>query len=415
MENKRILISGGGIAGLTLAFWLRRYGFTPTVIEIAPGVRGGGYMIDFWGLGYDAIERMGIVEEVAAAHYEIPVLEFVDERDRVGSRLKVRKMREMIGWRHFNLLRSDLERVLYDQVKDHVDIRFATSIAALRATAGSVEVDFAEKGTETFDLVIGADGLRSNTRRLVFGPDDEFEKYLGYYVASFTLDNFTEKKDTFRLLTVPGKQVAMYAIAGNQLATYFLFAEPESLGHASLAERKEMLASRFAGVEWETPRLLQAMDASRDFYFDSVSQVRMAGWSSGRVALVGDACQCVSLISGQGSALAMAGAYVLAGELKRAEGRHAEAFGRYEAIMMPEIARKQKMAVRFASSFVPRSRSGIFFRDLFVGLMFLPLVSRYFIKQFLSDDLELEDYGGDVPASRPDSSHDPETGPSSPR
>lgn len=390
--DRRILISGGGIAGLTLAFWLHRWGFEPTVVESAPAVRGGGYMIDFWGVGYDVVERMGVLEQVKAAHQHIPALEFVDERNRVRSRMRIEKLRELIGYRHFNLLRSALERVLYDAVRNDVDVRFGQSIGELRTSREAVEVQFASGGLEQFDLVIGADGLRSNTRRLSFGSDDQFEKFLGYYVASFTIDDYRPENPQFQLLTVPGKQIGLYPVGGGKLAAYFLFAAPENLGRLTVTDRKRVLREAFAGVRWETPRILEQLDAAPDFYFDTVSQIRAERWSRERVALVGDACQCVSLISGQGSALAMASAYVLAGELRRANGAHPEAFEKYERIMKPEISRKQQSAVRFAGSFVPRTRFGLFARDLFVRLMFLPVLSNLFVKQVLSDDLKLPLY-----------------------
>jgi 2-polyprenyl-6-methoxyphenol hydroxylase-like FAD-dependent oxidoreductase len=387
----RILISGGGIAGLTLAFWLRQHGFSPTVVEQAPGVRGGGYMIDFWGLGFDVAEKMGIVEALEAEHCEIPVLEFVDERSRTKSRLQIRKMREMIGFRHFNLLRSGLERVLFEKVRDDVEIRFGASITALHEEDGAVAVELGGR-TETFDVVVGADGLRSNTRRLVFGPDEKFERFLGYYTASYTVPNHLGRDDVFWTYTVPGRQVGIYPIGDGQLATFFIYSSREPHGRLSPEARKNELAERFADLAWETPRILEGMAAATDFYFDAVSQVHMDTWSARRVALVGDACQCVSLVAGQGSALAMAGAYVLAGELKRAGGDHAQAFSRYQAVMKPEIARKQKMALRFASSFVPASSFSLFVRDAFVKLMFLPGLSRYFIRLLLTEDMKLDDY-----------------------
>lgn len=392
MRAQRVLICGGGIAGLTLGHWLLRHGFEPTILEAAPAVRGGGYMIDFWGLGYEVAERMGLLAGLRGAHREIPRIEFVDEQGRVRGGLQVRKLREMIGWRHFNLLRSGLERVLYDHVKGQVEVRFGTTITAARQDEGGVEVDLSSGASERFDLLVGADGLRSRTRRLLFGPDERYERYLGYYTASFTIPNYLGRDDVFQSFSVPDRQIGVYAVPGDQLATFFIFRAARPFGRLSVEEQRQRLREVFRGLPWEAPRLLDAMDAAPDFYFDAVSQVQMPAWSAGRVTLCGDACQCVSLISGQGSALAMAGAYVLAGELRRAGGDLPQALRRYEALMRPEIERKQQMARRFAASFVPASRLGIFVRDTFVRLMFLPLVSRFFISQFLDDGIRLEAY-----------------------
>lgn len=389
--NRRVLISGGGIAGLTLGYWLARHGFQPTIIESAPSVRGGGYMIDFWGLGYDVAERMGIIEPLSRAHYNVAKLDFVDENNRIRSSFRIERMREAMGGRHFSLLRSDLERVLYERAKDVADIRFSTTIGELNQDEDGVDVMLGSK-KERFDLVVGADGLRSNTRRLVFGSDEQFEKYLGYYTASFTIENFLDRSDVFASYTEPGRQVGIYPVANHQLATFFIFSQREHLGHLDAEARTAALERAFESSKWKTPALLMKMRSAGDFYFDSVSQIQMPAWSKGRVALAGDACQCVSLVAGQGSALAMAGAYVLAGELKQSAGAHASAFQRYEAFLRPEIADKQQLAQRFAKSFVPPSRFGMFARDVFVRLMFFRFLSRYLVKRFLANELTLAGY-----------------------
>lgn len=389
MPSKRILISGGGIAGLTLAYWLRRRGFEATVIESAPGPRGGGYMIDFWGLGYDVAERMSLLEELRDLHYEIPSLDFVDENDRIAGRFPVRVLRKCVGGRHFSLLRSDLERVLFEHARHDVDLRFSTSISEIHEDLSAVQVKFEDGSSERFDLLVGAEGLRSSTRRQVFGPDEKFERFLGYYVASFTVDDPSARRDAFRMFSVPGKQVGLYSVAGGKLAAFFIFRQSTRDGHLSVDARKKKLAEVFADVGWETPGLLERMHEAPDFYFDAVSQIRMPSWSRRRVALVGDACQCVSLVAGQGSALAMAGAFILAEQLERAGGRYAEAFAWYQAMLMPEIERKQDMAERFASSFVPASRFGIAIRNQFAHLMFVPFIARYFVKRFMADTIQI--------------------------
>jgi 2-polyprenyl-6-methoxyphenol hydroxylase-like FAD-dependent oxidoreductase len=384
------LISGGGIAGLTLGHWLRRHGLHPTILELAPGPRGGGYMIDFWGVGFDVAEKMEILGALEREHCDIPRLEFVDERSAVRAVLEVRRLREMMGGRHFNLLRSGLEKALYEKVKDDVDIRFSTSIRALHQQNGAVEVELSDGTAETFDLVVGADGLRSHTRRLVFGEDDQFERFLGYYTATFTLPNHLGRKDVFQSYTAPERQVGIYSIPNDKLAAFFIFREREPFGHLSREARQERLRAAFFDLGWETPRLLNAMGSADDFYFDAVSQIVMPEWSKGRIALVGDACQCVSLISGQGSGLAMAGAYILATELAHAKRDHSFAFATYQALVQREIARKQRMAVRFASSFVPESRAGIVVRNALLGVMRFRPAMRYFIRRFISDQLVLE-------------------------
>lgn len=398
LANRRILINGGGIAGLTLAWWLRRRGFEPTVLEVAPAPRAGGYMIDFWGMGIDVAERMAIMDQLRRAHVEIPSMEFVDTNDRVRARFPIRRMRESIGWRHVNLLRSSLERVLYNAVKNSVEIRFGTGVESLRDDGKGVDVTLTNGTTERWDLVVGAGGLHSHTRRLVFGPDDSYEKYLGYYTASYTMDDFIGGPKVFKTCSLPGRQAGVYSIGDGRLAAFFVFHETKTFGHLTPEAQRAKLLSVYGGDGWITPRLLQRMDRAPDFYFDAVSQIRMTPWSRGRVALVGDACQCVSLVAGQGSALAMGGAYALAGELAKAGGDHVHAFRRYEDIMTPEILRKQHLALKFASSFVPAKKFGIFVRDMVVRAMVLPGLTGLVARGAMLDSLRLPDYERVLPA-----------------
>lgn len=393
MKKQKVLISGAGIAGLTLAYWMQKSGMEVTIVEKASHLREGGYMIDFWGLGFDVSEKMEILSELAKAHYTIPEFEFVNEKnERVGG-FDVLKLRSLIQYRHFNLLRSNLEKILFETVKDNVKFMFSDSIRFINSANSEVRVTF-ESGSEAeFSIVIGADGLHSNVRNLKFGPEEQFEKYLGYYVASFTVDNYLKEDRIFYSYSTPGKQVSLYSLRENKLATLFVFKSEMKLALDVEEEcGKEVLRTVYRNVGWECPRLFEAMNESPDFYFDRVSQIEMDHWFSGPIALVGDACQCVSLIAGQGSSLAMAGAYILAGELKEARGEVQAAFHNYERILKPEIGRKQRLAQEFASSFVPDTKFAIWKRNTFTNLMFLPFVSRWFINKYLADNVRLKNY-----------------------
>ncbi len=393
MKKQKVLISGAGIAGLTLAYWMQKSGMDVTVVEKASHLREGGYMIDFWGLGFDVAEKMGIIDDLAKAHYTIPEFQFVNEKnERVGG-FDVSKLRSLIQYRHFNLLRSNLEKILFETVKNNVTMMFSDFIRSINPTNSGVVVTFGSGSEAEFSIVIGADGLHSNVRNLKFRHEEQFEKYLGYYAASFTIDNYLKEDRIFYSYSTPGKQVSLYSLRENKLATLFVFKSKVKLT-ASVEEEcaKEVLRSVYRNVGWECPRLFEAMNESPDFYFDSVSQIQMDDWFSGQVALVGDACQCVSLIAGQGSSLAMAGAYILAGELKEAGGEVQTAFHNYERILKPEIGRKQRLAQEFASSFVPDTKFAIWKRNTFTNLMLLPFVSRWFINKYLADRIRLKNY-----------------------
>lgn len=394
MENSNILISGGGIAGLTLAYWLKEYGFNPTVIEISPKMREGGYMIDFWGVGFTVAEKMNILKKLENEQnkYKIDGINFVNENNKKIGGLKISKIRELVNYKYFNLLRSSLEKVLYNEIKDKVEIRFSTTISEIKQNEEKVLVSYENGESETFDLVIGADGLRSNVRRLVYGPDTEFELFLNYYTSAYTIDNFTKKDNLFLSFTIPKRQVGIYDVGKNKLATFYIYFDDEHYGHLSDDEKKQKLINTFKNVKWYVPEILKRINQTDDFYFDRVSQIELPKWDRGRIALVGDASHAVSLISGQGSSLSMASAYTLAGELKAFNGDYQKAFQSFQNIMKPEIMRKQKSARKFAGSFVPSNKLGIFFRNLTTKFLFIPIISKYVTNLFLDDKLQLKDY-----------------------
>jgi 2-polyprenyl-6-methoxyphenol hydroxylase-like FAD-dependent oxidoreductase len=393
MKNQNILISGAGIAGLTAAYWLKEYGFSPVIAELAPKLREGGYMIDFLGAGFEVAERMNIIEQLREKHYHIPEITFVNEKgNRIGG-FNIDKLRKLINYRHFNMLRGELAKVLYDTIKNKVEFIFGNSVTALDEKEDYTEVTFADNSKRNFDLVIGADGLHSAVRKIIFGPESGFETHLGYYVSSFTIENNTGRSDIFQSYTVKGKWAGIYSIAENKLATFFIFKSNKiNYPHHDIRAQQAILSECFGNVGWKCPMLLEKMPASADFYFDDVSQIIMDSWSKGRITLSGDSCQCVSPIAGKGASLAMAGAYILAGELKKSSGEYESAFLNYEKKIKPEILRTQKMGRDFAPSFVPDTSFGIWKRNIFTNLMFLPLVSKWFIKQFLSERLKLETY-----------------------
>lgn len=394
MDNKNVLISGAGIAGLTLAYWLKRFGFNPTVAEVSPELRKGGYAIDFWGAGFDIADRMGIVADLKKADLGISEVSFVDENNKRKGAMNYAHLKKLMNGRAFTLLRSDLSKIIYEHLSNDVEIIFGDTITAIEQHENNAAVKFRKGGSRNFDLVIGADGLHSVVRNLAFGNEAQFEKYYGYYTSSFTIETGTSVGKAFSLYNVPGKQVAIYSISEKKAAAFFIFTAPQKLSyeHRDIEKQKQILRSEFENVGWKTAEILSKMDAAPDFYFDTVSQIRMKNWSNNRVTLAGDACDCPSLLSGQGSTLAMVGAYILAGELKEYNGNYKTAFAQYENIFKPFIESKQKIAQTFAKSLVPKSKFGIWMRNTFVNLMFLPFISKLFIKQFMDDKLNLKQY-----------------------
>ena len=392
-RNKTVLISGVGIAGPTLAFWLGYAGFEPTLIECAPALRTSGYVIDFWGPGYDIAERMGLSDEINRVGYHIREMCIVDDNgDRIAG-FGTRVFKELTGGRFVTLGRSDLSRLLFEKVRGTTETIFGDEITSLQEQPDRVEVQFRNAKKRRFDLVIGADGLHSNVRRLIFGPQDQFERELGYYVAAFEVQGYRPRdENVYIIYGQPGRILGRFALHDDRTLFLFVFAFHRSVPVFDVATQKAILRERFGDGTWECPRILDELDRTENLYFDRVSQIKMGHWSRGRIALLGDAAFCVSLMAGQGSALAITAAYVMAGELVKASGRHEEAFHNYEALLGSYIGSKQKGAERFSSAFAPRTRWGLFLRNQVIKACAIPGLSKLAFGRDIIDKLPLPDY-----------------------
>ncbi len=392
---KNILVSGAGIAGPTLAFWLKAAGFETTLIERASAPRGGGYVIDFWGLGYDIAERMGLIADIHRVGYKVQELRIVNDRGQRVAGFGPRTFTDLTGGRWVTLARSDLSRLLFEKAKSATEVIFDDEIVSLEEQPDGVRLELRRSGERRFDLVIGADGLHSSVRRLAFGPLQRFEKDLGYAVAAFETRGYRPRdENAYLMYGQPGRMLGRFALHDDR--TLFLFVFTTTTGGGSLPptldRQKAMLRGRYAADGWECPSILAELDRATELYFDRVSQIRMKSWSQGRIALVGDAAFCVSLMAGQGSALAIISAYVLAGELASAGGQYRQAFGNYEARLRPFIEAKQGGAERFAGAFAPKTRWGLGLRNQMVRAFTIPWLAKLTVGRETADRLELPDY-----------------------
>jgi 2-polyprenyl-6-methoxyphenol hydroxylase-like FAD-dependent oxidoreductase len=355
--TKRVLISGASVAGPALAFWLSRYGFEATVVERAPGIRPGGYAVDFRGSAMRVLERMDLVDAIRQHETRAGAITMVNRSGKVVARLP-----DGFTSGELEIQRGDLAHLLHDTTRNSAEYIFDDSVRSMNETPGGVEVTFAGGNARRFDLVVGADGLHSNIRALAFGPEEECVHPMGYYIAIFTLPDILRLGDAGKYYVELGKRVGCFGTPrdGKAKASFYFASQKLAYDRRDIASQKKLLRETFAGVGWETPRLLEHLDAAPDLYFDSLSQVRMKTWSSGRTVLLGDAAACPSPMAGMGTSLAIVGAYVLAGELKSAGDDYAAAFSRYEAIMRGFASEAQKMA-EGVSWFIPQTRLKLWF------------------------------------------------------
>jgi 2-polyprenyl-6-methoxyphenol hydroxylase-like FAD-dependent oxidoreductase len=338
-----ILISGASIAGPALAYWLREFGSNVTVVERSPAPRPGGYKIDVRGAAMTVLERMGIADEVRRHHTDMRGGAFLDRKGRTIVEMDA----DTVGFREptdVEILRGDLARILRGATEG-VEYVYGDSITSMTEHADGVTVEFERSLPRRFDLVIGADGLHSTVRALAFGPEERFLRSLGHHIAIFSVPNLLDLDRWETIQAEKGRTLNVYSTRQDTEAkAAFLFAsEGLTYDRRDTARQRELLAETFAPHGWIAPQLLAAMPDAPDFYFDGMSVVEMERWSTGRVALVGDAAYGPSPASGQGTSLALVGAYVLAHELAAA-GDHQVAFAAYEQRMRHFVTVNQKQA-----------------------------------------------------------------------
>ncbi|TDV42207.1 FAD-dependent monooxygenase [Actinophytocola oryzae] len=352
-----VLISGAGVAGTTLAYWLARNGFRPTVVERSQGLRSSGNPVDVRGPAVPVVEAMGVVPRLreVATHATRMLILTGEGREvaTVGT--------PAASGNEVEVPRADLAAVLHDAARDHAEFHFDDTVTALHQDEHGVDVTFDRAAPRRFDLVVGADGLHSTVRRLVFGPERDFVDPAGMLVATTPLGETVDDPEEVLIHNTPGRLVSIHPGRDQALAA-FIFRSRAEFDYRDMAQHKRIVTDAYSDVGWRVPQLLKRLNDADDVFFDAVSVVDLPAWSRNRVTLLGDAASCVSLL-GDGSSLAIAGAHSLATALaERAD--HADALRHYETVHRARVASKQRGVRRAGALLVPKTRTGLAIRNL---------------------------------------------------
>ncbi|MFF9818220.1 FAD-dependent monooxygenase [Streptomyces sp. NPDC014006] len=376
LSRLTVLISGASVAGPALALNLARYGAHVTVVEKAPALRGGGFAVDFRGhVHRRVLTTMGIWDDVHAHRTRMGRQTVVDADGKARVDLPAEMMSGDV-----EIFRGDLSRIMYERTKDRVEYVFGDSVTALTDTPDGVDVLFEHGAPRRFDLVVGADGLHSNTRRLVFGDESRHLRFFGHYVAGFAVPNHLGLDRTGRLYSEPGRCVVVGNYDGDpERAGALLVFRSEELAYdrRDLQAQKRILTERFAGMGWETPAVLKALRETDDLYFDAIAQIHIDRLTQGRVALLGDAGYGATM-GGMGTGVAVVGAYVLAGELALADGDVRVALAGYEARIRDFARGCQKISGNAGPFFAPATERRIRSRDRMYRLLSSRMLAGFF-------------------------------------
>ncbi|OJF16029.1 FAD-dependent monooxygenase [Couchioplanes caeruleus] len=371
----KVIICGAGIAGLSLAQRLDASGAEVIVVEKAPAPRTGGYMIDFFGPGYDAAEATGVLPRILERGYRIDEVAYCDTSGNRRAGLRLGRFARAAGGRLVSVMRPDLEQALREQLSARVDVRFASTVTQVDDRTDGVRVTLHDGTTLAADLLVGCDGIHSVVRALVFGPEERYLRYLGLHTAAFSFDDpavHAAVAGRFCMTDTPQRAMGFYGLRDGRVAVFTVHrtGDPVLPDDAGAALRRE-----YGTLGWLAPRALAACPPSTEVYYDQVAQAVVPAWSRGRVALLGDAAYAVSLLAGQGASLAVAGAYLLGEHLARSASVEA-ALAAYEGALRPIVLDRQEAARRGVRWFLPATRTELRLRRAALTLARLPLTDR---------------------------------------
>lgn len=362
--SRTALISGASIAGPVLAFWLAEAGWKVTVVERAPALRTSGYPVDVRGTAVDVVRRMGLYDEVVTRRFRHVPMDLLAPSGRRLCRLDYGNLLGASDSADVELTRGALSDIVHRSTAERVTYVFGDSVTALTPTDDGVDVTFAHRGPQRFDVVVGADGIHSRVRALAFGEHDRYIHHLGPYAAVWDLSTDMLEAGSGVFYSHPGRTILIERPADGAARAFLTFVHPApgTVNRYDRADIAAALRSAFTDDRWRTADVIDTVFDADDVYFDTASQVRMESWSSGRVALVGDAAYAPAFLSGQGTSIAIVGAYVLASELA-AQEQPEHAFAVYERRMRGFVVKNQSLALRTDGTVLARTRGQLLRRN----------------------------------------------------
>lgn len=383
---REALISGSGIAGLTTAYWLAKNNWKVTIIEKAKSERTEGYVIDFYGEGWDVAEKMGITKEIRSIHYPINDVHFVNKNGKPYFSFRVKRMIEALDDKYRPIRRPDLEHIILSSLqKLPVTIHYNTIVTALEDTPTDCKVKLSNGTEKTYDIVVGADGVHSNIRTLVFGEEKEFSHYLGYFISFFHTKRDMSIGDTMCLYQEPNRQFGMYPYSEDKMDVLYILRSNEHK-RIQKSEYKSFLLEKVSGMGWKAEEILRNSPEEDITFLDTTEQIRMNHWHKNRVVLVGDAAACPTLAAGQGASMAMTESYVLVSKLAEYEDIE-KAFSAYEEALAEKVLSMQKQAEKFAKNFVPDTQFGVTFQRWIMKAAMSPLFMKKAMSSFTKTKL----------------------------
>jgi len=359
--QKKVLISGASMAGLSAAFCLHKIGYNVTVVEMAGEPRVNGAAVDLRGRTVDTVKRMGLFDQLKQHRLNVERIDVKNADDTTVNTLVIRGESEEPPTDEIEIERDKFVAVMLDALKGKVEFMFSNSITALQEMTDGMQVSFKHGPQQVFGLVLGCDGIHSNARRLWFGEEAEYAHFLEAYFSITIVNKLLVPQNTMQAFNVPCKGIMLNAYNGKTDIILTFVSEKEiAYDYRNVEQQMKMILEQFAGVGWRTAELLEEVKNAKGFYFDKFCQVKMPSWTKGRVALVGDAGYCASPAAGMGASLAVEGAAVLADALQKHGDNYALAFEEYNNNLRPFIEEVQATAaVNVREHFIPRTEEEI--------------------------------------------------------